>query len=282
MKLFFNELSLNPIAENRYSAIDRMDIFAKTVSEARKKGFRNIQCDYFTNQIELSQNYTLHHWLNDSDVRRELREFLYGVIIPPYIYDNDKEILEAFVESNITFEDIENHIPKSRCIGLASAFLYDLPSISLISNPIWSKIKLHIEVEKQGNLSNQTVFNISSKESFLDNELATYIEAISNLILETTQIISSKKSISLRNDHGKDVLQRFAERLVCSPYVISVVNSLPYNPHETKFIHKVNANGLVEIVLRGTDAGLGLAVQTTGRNMRETQEIATMLEKEFK
>ena len=43
MNLFFNELSINPIAVDKHAAIRRMAIFSKAVSEARKKGFRNIK-----------------------------------------------------------------------------------------------------------------------------------------------------------------------------------------------------------------------------------------------
>ena len=42
-----------------------------------------------------------------------------------------------------------------------------------------------------------------------------------------------------------------------------------------------NPNGLIEIVLPHTDKGLGLIVQTTGRNIRETEKIAEIIKNRF-
>ena len=47
------------------------------------------------------------------------------------------------------------------------------------------------------------------------------------------------------------------------------------------FIRTVKDNGLIEIVLTNTDKGLGLVLQSTGRNMQETQEIAKILEEQY-
>ena len=91
----------------------------------------------------------------------------------------------------------------------------------------------------------------------------------------------SDKKIVLRNDHGKDVLEDFSKRLVRCPYLIGVVNSLPYNPHERKFIKRVKENGLIEIVLPWTDKGYGIVIKTTGRTIRETEKIAEIIEEEF-
>jgi len=90
------------------------------------------------------------------------------------------------------------------------------------------------------------------------------------------------KEVKLRDDHGKEVLLAFAKKIVKSEYVIKVVNSLPFNPQENNFTKKCYPNGQIELVLIETDRGLGLIIQTTGRNQSETEEIAKILEKEFK
>ncbi len=48
----------------------------------------------------------------------------------------------------------------------------------------------------------------------------------------------------------------------------------------TNFIRRIYPNGLIEVVLFWTDAGLEMVIQTTGRNLRETEEIARLLEDE--
>ncbi|MEQ8971857.1 MAG: putative CRISPR-associated protein [Coleofasciculus sp. C1-SOL-03] len=90
-----------------------------------------------------------------------------------------------------------------------------------------------------------------------------------------------KKSISIRDDHGKDVLQVFAQKIRRSPYVKRVVNSLPWNPRRTNPIRRTKPNGIVEFVLTWTDQGLGLCIETTGRDLVETNTIALHLAKEF-
>lgn len=90
-----------------------------------------------------------------------------------------------------------------------------------------------------------------------------------------------RKQINLRDDHGKEVIQAFANRIRRSPFVRGVVNSLPFNPKRTEPIRRTYPNGIVEFVLTWTDAGLGLCIQTTGRNLAETNSIALHLKNEF-
>ena len=89
------------------------------------------------------------------------------------------------------------------------------------------------------------------------------------------------KSIHIRDDHGQDVLQTFADKLCQSPYVKQVINSLPFNPHQSRPIRRTDGAGRVEFVLTWTDPGYGLVMQTTGRNLAETNAIAIHLAQEF-
>jgi putative CRISPR-associated protein (TIGR02619 family) len=91
-----------------------------------------------------------------------------------------------------------------------------------------------------------------------------------------------RKTINLRDDHGKDILQAFAEKIRQSPYVKRIINSLPFNPKRTNPIRRTYPDGIIEFVLIRTDRGLGLCIQTTGRNLAETNSIALHLAKEYK
>lgn len=91
-----------------------------------------------------------------------------------------------------------------------------------------------------------------------------------------------RKTINLRDDHGKDTLQAFAEKIRHSPYVKKIINSLPFNPKRTNPIRRTYPDGIIEFVLIRTDRGLGLCIQTTGRNLAETNSIALHLAKEYK
>jgi putative CRISPR-associated protein (TIGR02619 family) len=90
-----------------------------------------------------------------------------------------------------------------------------------------------------------------------------------------------QKNIHLRDDHGKDVLQRFSEKIRRSPYVKRIINSLPFNPKQINPILGTTSDGVIDFVLTWTDPGFGLCIQTTGRNKAETNTIALHLVKEF-
>lgn len=89
------------------------------------------------------------------------------------------------------------------------------------------------------------------------------------------------KPINLRDDHGKDILEAFAKKIRRSSYVKKIVNSLPFNSSQINPIRRTYPNGIVEFVLTWEDKGLGLCIQTTGRNLAETNSIALHLKKEF-
>lgn len=96
-----------------------------------------------------------------------------------------------------------------------------------------------------------------------------------------TDIPTGSKIIKLRDDHGKDMLETLGKRLCKSPYVKAIINSLPFNPKEKNIIRKVSATGIIEVVLVNTDKGIGLVIETTGRNMKETQKIADILKEKY-
>jgi len=97
----------------------------------------------------------------------------------------------------------------------------------------------------------------------------------------STDIEPEDKKISLRDDHGKDILLSFAKRVVNSKYVCSVINSLPFNRHDTRLIKRCYPDGKIELVLHWNDDGIGIVVQTTGQNLRETEAIAQILRDRF-
>lgn len=119
------------------------------------------------------------------------------------------------------------------------------------------------------------LFNERSRLQFAKQE-ATLLS-----LIPRDDTVPERKQISLRDDHGKDILQAFAEKVCRYPYVKKVINSLPFNPRQTNPIRRTYPNGVVEFVLTWTDAGLGLCIQTTGRNLAEVNSIALHLKKDL-
>ena len=76
-------------------------------------------------------------------------------------------------------------------------------------------------------------------------------------------------------------MEAHARKLIQSPYVVGIINSLPFQPNAKNYIHQVKSDGTIEIVLTDTDKGLGLAVKTTGENLRETKRIAEILQNKY-
>ena len=154
------------------------------------------------------------------------------------------------------------------------------------------------ESKIESNLDNEYLYSLIDKEPEGETNLVS-LSAMGVLFNERsrlqfakqeTTILSlipkdetepSRKAINLRDDHGKDILQAFSERICYSPYVKKIINSLPFNPKRTNPIRRTTENGVVEFVLTWTSAGLGICIETTGRNLAETNTIALHLQKEF-
>lgn len=181
MELIFNELSISPLSIDKYSANKKMVQFAKAISIARKNGFRNIKSDLYEYQIPLSPDYSLKSWLTDKDVSLDLKNQLFGVIIPPFIKEDDEEIMEEFVDSSYYFENEE--VCKTACIGLAAAFLYETLVISLASSSTWCRNHLTLFIEKDELTKEVNVFNIHSLLSFDDQLISSFVSTLGKLVL---------------------------------------------------------------------------------------------------
>ena len=145
----------------------------------------------------------------------------------------------------------------------------------------------------------QTYFSTLIDEEMIDNKAVISLSAMGILFHARSRLQFQKKQtaildlipqdhtppenkpISLRHDHGKDKLLTFSQRLVQSPYITKVINSLPFNPHQNHPIRRTYPDGKIELVLTWTDAGLGVCLQTTGRNLAETNTIAIYLTQKF-
>ena len=193
--------------------------------------------------------------------------FLYAFLRPPSEGDSSEDDQAKYMQSQWRCDDEE-------CFGLAMASILDTLAISIDHTP-WNVPSVQISRDA----SPVDVRNCSRAEHVHVHE--EWAESLTELELTTCDMPPEEKPIKLRDDHGVDVLQAFARRLLRSKYVVGVVNSLEFRPRSRRFIRHSTDDGIVELVLNWTDAGYGLAVQTTGRNRRETEEIAHRLESEF-
>ncbi|MCC5916086.1 MAG: hypothetical protein JJU02_02040 [Cryomorphaceae bacterium] len=272
MELMFNELSVVPYSANKYEAIERMTLLAKTFKKARDFGFKRIRSDVSVSEIRLADNYTVHSWLIDSAVSPELKGFMFGSIITPFINEEDGQVEEAYIEAEYFY--VKNEIEKIPCLGLAAAHLYELPSISLNTCDEWQRNLLPIIVAKDDKSEDYQIPNVFDETCFAEAGIIAFVENLDEVELLETTLNPNEKDIHLADHHGKNELKALCDRLKQNEYVVAMRST--YWGGNT-FVRKIHKNGVVEITLIKSQRKYALLVQTTGRNYRETEAIANKL-----
>ncbi|MEA3266891.1 MAG: hypothetical protein U9P42_08100, partial [Candidatus Fermentibacteria bacterium] len=225
-------------------------------------------------------DYTVTNWLTDQTVSRTLQDLLLGLKRFPYIDENDENIEDKFIQNYYSvYAPANGDIDGKEVEGLAVAFLYNTLAVSLQTDVFWNQIEISLLEKHEDYEKTVLVKHVNDSDHILEHQ--EWIDSCRPVELPESQLAEADKEISLRDDHGKDVLQTFSNRLIRSPYVEKVINSLPFNPHQRNFIKNISLNGKIEIVLVQTDQGLGCVIQTTGRNLQETKRIAEILEKKY-
>ena len=257
MDLFFNELSFKDEARISYHSVVAI---ARVYRALAKYHITTCRIGH----EESSRLFRLVSGLPDS---ANIRNFYFAFFRTPYESEAVEEKQDDYCAYRWTYHGMD-------CFGLALAYILDSSGLS-IDCPEWNRTFVECLKDEEQIL----VRNICTAEHV---ELhIPQMQGPGETELLKCNIPVSDKKIVLRNDHGMDVLEIFSKRLMHSPYLTGVVNSLPYNPYERKFIKRIRESGLIEIVLPCTDEGLGIVVKTTGRTMGETEKIAEIIEEEF-
>lgn len=197
-----------------------------------------------------------------------------------YLFEKFSEVIELppqpvsldlsfWLDNYVLFEKLENEqtVEKSKFepeLNFESEYLQSLIDKDSIDN-----VDL-VSLSAMG-----VLFNERSRLQFAKKETA-----ILSLIPQDDTNPESK-AINLRDDHGKDVLLAFGKKIRRSPYVTKIINSLPFNSKQINPIRRTFENGIVEFVLTWTHKGFGMCIQTTGRNLAETNSIALHLKNQF-
>ena len=278
MDLVFNELSSMPMCADRTDCYNRVMDLIRTFKSAKSKGFKRIRFEKYFDKIDLAEDYTLNDFCNEKG-NTTLKSQLLSIYRYPFI-DEDSDQEESYIQNEYY---LERNGVKEKCYGLAAAYLYSTSAIGFLSDTFWDQVRFNMIIENSetGDKSEDDVFCLSNERHVEDKDFVRWLERSGDVTLVETDLSSDEKEIKLRHDHGEDILMDFSRRIVRSPYVIKVINSLPFNPHLKDFIRKVYPDGRIEVVLTGSDSGIGIVVQTTGRTERETREIADILKREF-
>ena len=281
MNLIFNEISFLPLTENEHVLRERFLSMIKTFKKAKAQlGFSHIVWPNAYAQVPVMVGHNYSSWvvkLPPKDLN-EVMSFTKRPFVEDAIADQISVLDEYY------FEDENNGIKQTHCVGLGTAHITESPAISVPGVAIWEKEKITFFNQNSETTIVETVevFNVSTEASIEAPNFITFVESIATVNLVVTNLQPSEKTKHISGDHhGKDLLTAMASRMFNSEYVIGIPYSIAFNSHTTRFINKVFANGIVEIVLHWEDSGYGMAVQTTGRNLRETQAIAEKLRDEY-
>lgn len=99
-----------------------------------------------------------------------------------------------------------------------------------------------------------------------------------DFFLTKTPIAPANKKVHLADHHGKKELNELCDRIKNSPYVLEMQST---DWGGKRFIRKVEATGLIQLVLHKTEKQYALNVQTTGNDLLETQAIAEILRAKY-
>lgn len=281
MNIIFNELSFLPLTTNEHVLKEKFLSLMNTYAFASEKfGFNHIVFPTNIGGIKVTTEKTFLQWAYAITHKGEKNKIL-SFVKRPF---GDEVLAEQKDElSKYYYQNPEHGIPETYCNGLAVAHVRKELCSSITLHSIWdvTEISFHKIINVDLETEIVTVPNVTQEKHFEVESIRNFVEYLGELDLRETEINPKEKPIALRDDHGKDKLIAFSKRVVQSKFVLSVINSLPFNPKCINLIKEVYSDGKIEMVLYWEDKGIGIIIQTTGTNYRETDAIAEILRKEF-
>lgn len=223
----------------------------------------------------------------NSDMKTEILDYLKtipGVSVPTitnfffsFFHEPfEKEVISDDIEDK--FLEHELYFENKKTIGFQWAHTYDTLAFSLLTNEKWNCETISA-IDKSDNNKSISIHHAATVANINSQQL--WIESLKQIILQKSTIPVEQKKIHIRPDHGTDVLKEFWNKVKNCEYVEACINSLPWNSSDKELIRDIKPNGQIELVLYWTDKGLGMVIQTTGRNYRETQKIADIIVEKY-
>jgi len=278
MQLIFNEISFLPHSNNvvvlQEQFINMIKIFAET---KEKYGYNHIVFPVNIGETKVTNSMSFLQWAYSIEKKGDKNKIL-SVIKRPF---GDDVLQEKVMELNkYYYENKDVGIKEEYCIGLATTYLKQKISLSLLSNPCWDNTKINFKeiIDEEFNTDDVEVENITTLNHLLDINIQNKLMYSGTLVLIKSPLKPDEKKLNLSGDHhGNNKLKTFAKRIFQCEYVVSVINNIDFSPNSSDLIKKTYADGKIELVLFWESAGYGMIIQTTGSNLRETDEIANLL-----
>lgn len=282
MELVFNEISFLPFADNevvlKEQFIKMLKLYDKTKEEY---GYKHLIFPSAIGETKVTADKTFLQWAYSIQHQGDKNKILSVPFVRPFANDVLEEKVTELHKYYYSNEDAG--INEEYCIGLPTAYLKEKLTISLETHECWNTSEIVFKEIISDDLEtiDLSVGNITDEAHLVEDDIRNKLMYSGKLEIQETTISPDAKALSLRDDHGKDKLTTFSKKVLKSKHVVSVINSLPFNPTDINLIRQIYPDGKIELVLYWESAGYGIVIQTTGRNYRETEAIAKILKREF-
>lgn len=277
-QLCFNELSLQPLCPNETEAYRRVSLFARTLQVAQKSfGSKVVRYETDLSNIYLLEGVNLREFCTKHKHDAPLIAILSSHTMPQ-VDPEDEEKTETFEATSASIEK-DSQILESK--GFAAAYIHNTHAIGFNSETFWDNPIHKILINSRGNESAIDWPCFSTPEHVECAQTQQWVREHGELQLCESTLTFENKIVSLRDDHGKDILEEHATTLCHNKYVEGVLCSLPFKPKHRSYIYRIYDDGAIDIVLYWDDRGLSMRIKTTGRNIQETTAIAYILREQY-
>ena len=160
MEIFFNELSCQPLAADSETATLKIITLLETLKQLRKDSFNIMRTSEYFYSLELATGYSVAQFFNDPTISRDLKTLLKGVAKKPYLEDETLYEAEIFILSDFkTKNEVGVDISPE---GLATAYVFNSPVISLTGHSHWQRDFIPITITPNDDKENPIVANITN------------------------------------------------------------------------------------------------------------------------
>lgn len=274
----FNELSLFPLCDTDKEADSCVTSFIDLLKELEQFGIKRTRYEKDFTDIKLQNNYSLYDYCNDPK-NRNYQHFLYSHMRRPYMDEEAESSFFAYSDYKFITDD-GNELD---CIGLYVSYVTNSFSVGFNAGLFENEkhVKCNLSLTKNG-IRQKGIVCCLTLPRHIDSDL--FVELMSDqpdLPVPLCETKPSAKRKHIPDHHGKAECEAHAERLVECKYVKEILNSIDFDGSEKKYIHKVDAQNLIEVRLPNTKKGYGLCVSTTATNRIQNWWIAKHLKKNY-
>lgn len=280
MSVYFNELTLDAVPQQNLMLLREFRRVWAQFARASDGGIKRL--------IVNDQGMEGLSKAASAGADREMLQFIFSVFVKKFRDKPEDEFTEV---ANDHFNGAEYHIRLQtgdavECQTMGWAALNRSVTLGLASTPFWRKLHYEIEEESlEDGMSALDALCITEAGQVADAGVQGWI--VSQRKFEDIPepmpcpIPPDKKFIKYQEHHGKELLREFAAKLVKHPYVQGVCDSIAFDSTTNRFILRCYPDGTVDIRMHWTEMGCGLKVQTVGKDYRQTEFIADILEEKF-